>query len=223
VADHATRARDIQKRHAAAVQQVQERRDLSAEGRKRQLARVHTQFSAEMDQVRAAANEATEQRRNEIVRGLFGNPSPGDSTSVISYRDALDRADRVKTPEEAARLLRRAQQTGDTTLARAVAAKALDAAMGPDANGAWAGVVNTWGAEDAGRDELLTELSALNDAASPAGRFAGGLQYALARPLGLDAGDNVAALAAAADQIPGEEHAPFVYPDGRRSTSSWGS
>jgi hypothetical protein len=202
VADHADRARKIQQRLRARAETINSRRDLSEDGRKRQLALAHRQAADEMKRVREEASLAKERRRGEIERSLFGNRS-ADSTALISFRDALDRVDQVKSADEAERLLNLARTAGDGALARAVALRALtEARSNPTSAGDWTAVLNSWGAENSTRDGLLTELGELH--ADRPGLF----DYTVARPTGLTQHDNVERLAQQADQTDGEAEPP---------------
>lgn len=205
--DYTAEAKRIRARHTALANDINNRRDLSADGRKRQLARLQVDAKRELRALREQAAAANAARRDQIMDRLFRNPDSYDSSAVISYRDALERADRVNNPTEAASLLKLAQRTGDAALARAVAAKALDAAMS-DRNGGdgWVNVVNAWGAEDNGRDELLTELSEITAVDAPTSRLQDSFQFAVHAPRGLSRDDDVDQLAAAAD--PAEATAP---------------
>ncbi len=84
------------------------------------------------------------QHRAVLLRRLFDSPAPHDVASVVSYRDALDRADRLDTPAEAVALLRRARLTGDELLARAVAVRAADLVA---RSAAWGEVLDEWAAQ----------------------------------------------------------------------------
>jgi hypothetical protein len=210
--DYRKEAKAIKDRLAGRVKDIEQRRDLSAEGRKRQLSKVAHEASESLRKLQRDAAKATEQRRAKIMKDLFGNPTAYDSTSTISYRDALDRAERVKSAEEAARLLERARTIGDAALARAVAAKALDRAMADPTGGGekWAAIANEWGAEDPERDALLTELGQLHSATGASSRITEQMEYSAPRPAGLSAADDIGKLAGEADQNPTENEPPDI-------------
>lgn len=91
--------------------------------------------------------------RDELLRRLFA--SPRDVTALISWRDALDRTERLSTPDEAAALLRRARMSGDELLVKAIGMRAADCAP---TSTAWAAVLDEWAADDEGRHSALAEL-----------------------------------------------------------------
>ena len=85
--------------------------------------------------------DAVDQHRDELLRRLFSGPAFRDITSIISFRDAQDRAERLSTPDEAVELLRRARTSGDELLVTAVA---LHAAAQVPVSRSWAGVLDDW-------------------------------------------------------------------------------
>jgi hypothetical protein len=201
------RAAAVRATQAAKAAGIANRRDLSDDGRKRQLAKIHADAKTAMRKIREEAAADADNRRNQILRELFGDPESYDSGSVMAYRDALDRAEQVKSAQEAQQLLQRARTTGDTKLARAVAAKALNQAMSPTAGDGWVQVVNDWGGESQHRDKLLTELSGLEQD-TRATSSENMLRWSIPRPSGLTNADNVDKLAGDADRTPGEDQAP---------------
>lgn len=94
------------------------------------IAREHLNGRRVMDQLKA------EHRAEELARAKTANIAiygaedlRGDSDDVAhraSFRDAQDRAARVDSPDQAARLLAQAERSGDEVLARAVAVRAFD-------------------------------------------------------------------------------------------------
>ena len=79
--------------------------------------------------------------RDELLRRLFSGPAFHDVTSIISFRDAQDRAERLSTPDEAVELLSRARMSGDELLVTAVA---LHAAAQVPVSRPWARVLDEW-------------------------------------------------------------------------------
>jgi hypothetical protein len=190
----------IRKRYIDRVADLRARKDLSEEGRRRQIAKARTDADAAMREIAKADQADREKRHAELLARIFGNPRPQDSTSVVSYRDAQDRAAGLKTPEQAAALLSRARSTGDRLLAQAVAMRALDGAMRDTlGNTGWPAVLDDWATEQpSGVDEALTELSQLHREQSTRGKFARNLHYALPAVSELR-GHNTERLAAEAD------------------------
>lgn len=67
-----TEAEKIQDRLRARVEDIRTRQDLSNDGRKRQLAKAHTEAADEMRKVRAADETTRAQREEKLLRTLFG-------------------------------------------------------------------------------------------------------------------------------------------------------
>lgn len=195
-------ARKIQNRLANRVADLRRRRDISNEGRRRQIAKAKDEADNAMRKHRTE-NEAARQRREEtLLRRLFGNATASDATAVVSFRDAQDRAERLTKPDEAAELLARARRSGDNLLAKAVGMRALDQARSalPGASDQWATVLDRWAQDEPPAvDEALTELGAMHRANSSPNRAMESATYTIATPAELR-GHNVALLARQADK-----------------------
>jgi hypothetical protein len=201
----------LHRRLQAEVDEIRARKDLSDDGRRRQLAKVTDRAQREMRALSRQAAEDAERRKAELLATIFGTPSR-DATAIVSYRDAMDRAGQLKTPEEATQLLAQARMVGDEPLGRAVAMRVLDQAMNRGLIGgqAWAELLNEWAATQPPHvDQALTELSALVDAP---GGIARSLAYSLATPSELD-GQDLVSLAVAADRHPDEDQLPETFVD----------
>ncbi|MDP9822778.1 hypothetical protein [Nocardioides massiliensis] len=96
-------------------------------------------------------------RRDELHRRLFGTFATANGADIISQRDAADRASRLATQAEAARLLAQAQSTDDLVLAKAVARHCFEQQ--------WASVLDEWVGGDAAVQADLIELYELSLAA----------------------------------------------------------
>jgi hypothetical protein len=121
----------------AEVEQIRGYADLTEEAKQRRIAEVNERAQAEY----AEAKEAEERRIGEEVassrRGVYGVPTEGAISAgeveqvYLGYRDAEDRvliatADPMSAREELENILRRAERSGDSSLARAVYHRALD-------------------------------------------------------------------------------------------------
>ena len=196
------RARQIQNRLRDRVADVRSRKDLSGEGRRRQIAKAKDEADKAMRKLRVENEAARQQREETLLRRLFGNTAARDATSVVSFRDAQDRAERLVKPDEAAELLARARRSGDNLLARAVGMRALDQARSalPGASVEWATVLDRWAQDEPPAvDEALTELGAIHQANSSPNRAMESTTYTIATPAELR-GHNVTLLARQADK-----------------------
>lgn len=151
--------KQIRESLSAAVREVRANRDLSAEGQQRQLARVYQHHNSEMQTLRQTVKDERERRYEQLHRKMFGNPTAGDPSSAINFRDAQERAESVKDADEARRLLARAHAAGDTALSKALAMRALEKAGEPTGTG-WIPLINEWAMVNNVDDEL-TEISTL--------------------------------------------------------------
>jgi hypothetical protein len=96
----------------------------------RQLAAARAYTTARTGMTRATRDHQAAQstRWDQLERKLWGLPQPSiyatateQAAQAMAMRDALERVTGLKTEGDALRLLRQAEQTGDETLARAVA------------------------------------------------------------------------------------------------------
>ncbi|MGW0169194.1 hypothetical protein ACWDWT_29075 [Streptomyces sp. NPDC003343] len=99
----------------------------------RQLAAAQAYTSARSRMAIATREHRVKQsaRWDQLERNLWGLPQTSiyatateQAAQAMAMRDALQRASGIRTEGEAANLLRQAEQTGDETLARAVAQQA---------------------------------------------------------------------------------------------------
>lgn len=199
-----TPATQLRAAFAAKTAEIKGRRDLNDEGRALQLGRAYVRNRDEMTKLKRGRIESRDRRRAELQQRLFGNPRTWDSASTISYRDALDRADRLKSPDESSALLERAIMSGDEILGRAVAMKALGR-IGPAGTGnhGWAQVVDRWvETQPTGTVEYVQELfDIMDESTSAQARLALNMEYTLPRPAELN-GRDVDRLAAEAEGLP---------------------
>ena len=144
--------------------EIRDNRSLDERGRKREIAKVVLAHRKKAAALREDFNATGKARRKELEMRLFGLPEGGDS---LSYRNAIDRAEAIKSPLAAEALLAQAQGTGDTLLGRAVARYA--------ASKGWWDIAGTYAAE-AGHSLALDELSGMGsrtqDALGEAALFA---------------------------------------------------
>jgi DNA repair exonuclease SbcCD ATPase subunit len=132
--------------------------DLAPFARKERSDEFHAQAKKEM----TAAREEYDRRLAELAgrarTSAFGSaPASSDGASIIAFRDAEDRAERLQHRDEAAAAMRRSLETGDRTMVKAIARKAHTRG--------WADVA-TMGADV----DLLREVSRLEGLSSRQGR-----------------------------------------------------
>jgi len=105
--------------------EIEQNPNLSAEGKKLEIAEVNDYLKSSMAALRAEEGKLADDKRAELERTVLGTVDT-DPSSVISYRDAQDRAEKITDSAEAERLMSRALSSGDKTLAIAIAHTALE-------------------------------------------------------------------------------------------------
>jgi hypothetical protein len=106
-----------------------------------------------MNSLRQEEDKLAVDKRASLERTVSGSVGI-DSASIISYRDAQDRADRLEGHHEAARLMDRALNSGDKSLASAVAQAAISKG--------WTDVYEPWAAQNPTVAEAANDLAQLN-------------------------------------------------------------
>lgn len=93
-------------------------------GRRQEIAKALIKTRAKADALKANYSTDNEAKRASLSSKIFGLPKGADAATVLSFRDAVDRAAQLGDSDTAAATLKRALEHGDTVLARAVAAHA---------------------------------------------------------------------------------------------------
>jgi hypothetical protein len=130
---------------------------LSPEGRTRAIAQAWGELKSTLDAIRASIENATNNRRDQLAKQIYGLPSAADS---LSYRDALDRVNQIPAGDtrQALTLLEQARVSGDDLLTRAVLSRSY-------ADG-WANVIDTYTTANPQTESAAEELWALTIAAT---------------------------------------------------------
>ncbi len=116
--------------------------NLSEQGKREAMAAVYTPLKHQLQAIRDGIAERDQKHKVEFERKLFGLPANALSVDVIGYRDALDRAARLESYEQAAALLARVESSGDTGLGRAIFARAYES--GGPGNTGWNRIVEEY-------------------------------------------------------------------------------
>jgi hypothetical protein len=216
------RADKVRARYNAEVEQIRGQRNLSDDGRRARLAEAVVKARADLDRLRAEEADRVTSRRDQIVRDFFGHVRPSDNR-IISIRDAETRAVQVKTPDEAAALMNRAEQNGDDVLLRALARECAQRRNPLET--AWHNLFQTWAAQQPGGPEALDELTLIGEETTDTGhRILRERAFGLpALPKEIAGIGNLKTLANQADNIPelpptrgeqiGQHLAKFIHAD----------
>lgn len=123
---HIAGAAQVRVNTEAALARVAEQKGLTPEARRAAAARVYQpaceSIQAALDKHIAMVND----HRQQLVRKAFGSGSSADPTTAMARRQARQQAAAVTDQRQAADLIRDAEFSGDSELARAVAAVAFE-------------------------------------------------------------------------------------------------
>lgn len=111
------------------------------------IARRHLTAKAAMAEQQSTSATAAETTRRALTRKAFG--ADDTANNIAAHRDAQDRASRLATPRDAAAMLSRAEDSGDSSLAKAVAQRAFEQHTAPPMPGVpadpgWADVLTSY-------------------------------------------------------------------------------
>jgi hypothetical protein len=139
--------------------------DLSDVGKQKARETQNEQASAKIRDLRKREKELIAAKKQSIEKRLFGLSS-SDPSQIIAFRDAGDRAAKLTTLDEAREAYSRATLSGDSTLAAAILARALEAR--------WNSIVAEYVNQNPSAREDLADLAKLEEYDS----FAATLAYA---------------------------------------------
>lgn len=143
------------------LQQIRANKDLTPEGRQRQIANSFVRAKRQLDGLREDFSSGQATTAKVLAKDIFGTVSVAGA-DAISLRDAADRASQLSDPGEAVGVMQMAEDNGDEVLARAVAQHAYRSgkqAMFGD--GAWSSVLH--GYLDS-RPEVAAKLEEIENA-----------------------------------------------------------
>jgi len=120
------RAKRVQKLLTDRIAEIESDPNLSDEGKKSATSEAKLLSKDELTRLRAEEESAVNEALDQLERRIEGQVGYS-STDIITFRDAQDRAERLKTSDEAERVLVRAIRSNDRTLAHAVFRRALEA------------------------------------------------------------------------------------------------
>lgn len=163
---------DIRATYRAALGAIRDQRHVHPQTKQVEAARLYTQARRALAAARAELLDHDARRWDALERQLWGRAASMDGSDSVALRDAHDRAARIKKADEAARLLRQAEQTGDHVLAAAVAQHANERD--------WYDVLSAYLDKRPAAAEVYDEMCQIH--ARRKNGLATGMQYALAKP-----------------------------------------
>jgi hypothetical protein len=134
------------------IERIRANTNYSDRGIAREIAKSLLSHRAQAQQLRDNYQSNNEATRVKLTARLFGVPAGADATTVLSYRDGADRAEKLTSAKEAQTMLTRAVERGDALLARAIAGHAHTSG--------WDDVTESY-AEATGMRDALGELGGL--------------------------------------------------------------
>lgn len=156
--EKAEKLRELADRH---ITSARNNRDISTEKRNKIIARAYLDLKDGLARVEDEDKRGVAAKRAELERKLYGIPNTADASAMISYRDALDRADQVGKESEAISLYNRARTSGDDHLARAVLATSFQRG--------WVDAINTFAEHNPDTDLAVNELWEIQNPTSSLG------------------------------------------------------
>ncbi len=130
--------------------------DLSPDAKRRAIATAYLTAQDALDKLKAAAEAAATGRLETLAKQIYGIPSPADASTVLGYRDACDRSDKVEDESTAIATLNRAAVAGDDLMVRALLALAYTQH--------WAGPIDAWTERNPAKEANAQQLWDLTNA-----------------------------------------------------------
>lgn len=143
----------IQQRLNSAIANIRDDERYTEHARRIEMAKATLSARQERDALKADYLADREKHRDRLQRNLFGLSAAPSHTELVVFRDSWDRAERLESAADAARKLTLARMTGDTYMAKAIAAVAATKA-GDD----WAEIVNAYVEHEPEARDHLDEL-----------------------------------------------------------------
>lgn len=147
---------------------------LSEHGKLDRLARAYVDAHLDMDTYQSHETTTAQARKRELERVLFGWEPTNDPSVLRSRRESNELADALRDPSEALDEYNAAKTRNDELHVRAIFARAL-------ASG-WQRIISDYLSEHPERDADASELAAIQDLLSDAGKLNVSMTYYLAKP-----------------------------------------
>lgn len=144
---------DIQQRLNSAIGDIRENESFSEQGRRQEMAKLALQAKRDAEALKERFVSERNARRESLETGLFGSllePSPAE---LMVLRDSRDRAQAIKSQEDAQLSLQLARQSGDKFMVKAIAQLALTKG--------WTSVVDAYAADNSHARSMLEQLAAI--------------------------------------------------------------
>lgn len=173
-------AQRAQARYHREVDEARADTNLSNEGKQRKMAKALRQVETTMERLKRERTDELESTRKRLeLRAFQPKHSPGASPEAriavdSSFRDAVERAERLESVSEALQMVGRAERTGDELLARATAVVAMEKGWGP--------VLGAFTEAFPAAKGALEELDAFLGQRSPKARLVESMHFSISAP-----------------------------------------
>lgn len=121
-----SRAESTAKTHQREAADIDADTSRTAEWKQQAKQEANRRSREVMSALRDEEKQLIENALQRVKRSLAGGSSYGTGLEAIAQRDADERANRLDSDKDARDMIRRALQNNDTTLVRAILARALD-------------------------------------------------------------------------------------------------
>jgi hypothetical protein len=123
---------NIRSKYIRALEATRRDPDLNDQAKRSRIAAAYEEARVAMERLRQTAAQESEETGARLYKKAFGQTfdslTPHDERvrSIQISRDSLDRTERLESPQDALRLLSRAELTGDSYLTKAIALKSYE-------------------------------------------------------------------------------------------------
>lgn len=174
--------RQMVTRYTEKVAEIRADQNLSDLGRRNAIVAEYTKARTEVDRLRGDDVAADYARQKALKQRLFGLSGSASSSDVISFRDAQDRVEKVKSAQELGDLMERASSVGDRSLLQAGFGLAYERSSRLGSGGGWDAIVGEYVEQFPSAAGDLAEYRALTNSTSMTNAFAQKMQTTVPVP-----------------------------------------
>ncbi|MCX5211472.1 hypothetical protein OG689_19625 [Kitasatospora sp. NBC_00240] len=172
-----TTADDVARIHrtmATQVERINANKTLNDHARRVYIARAYATARDQATALREKAEQQVRDRQTRLEKQLYGAAGSNDPGAVLARRDAHERAAQLDDPREASAALKRAERDGDTSMAQAIAARAVE--------WGWADLINEYAATRPNWAGNMRALQELPDVDSGPAKLRAAITYGVPQP-----------------------------------------
>lgn len=177
-------ATGVQREYHTGVEEVRGDASLSDQGKADRIAELHAKSAERLRSMETASDAADAELHARSETKVY-SPGKFSGADAISFRDALDRAEKAGTIDQKRDLLARAARTGDEHLERAVFSTVLDRRLSDPVRGdLWDDVIDEYLARHPGERDAVSNLldASMNRRRAFENRIARSMLFRLSKP-----------------------------------------